>query len=125
MNVCEASYAYEYDNLAGVSETIIQPTFTLSGVCTGTPTYSCTDNSSGKSSNLCTANDDDYSQFATATGELKMLSNSELFHRAGTYDIDIGVSVDGQTATCTSQVILTDPCETGTYTLLPTPSPVF
>ena len=94
-NVCDASYVYEYDHLAGVTETTIQPTFTLSAGCTGIPAYSCTDNSSGKPSNLCTVNSDDYSLFDTATGELKMLSNSELFHRAGTYDIDIGVSVDG------------------------------
>jgi len=44
-NVCAASHTYVYDHLAGVTETNIQPTFTLSVGCTGTPTYTCTTNS--------------------------------------------------------------------------------
>ena len=116
-----------YDHLAGVTETIIQPTFTLSAGCTGTPAYSCTDNSIGKESNLCTKNDNEYSQFDTASGELKMLSIYEGNHRADTYDIDFGVSVDGQTATCTTQVILTDPCRdpSATFSINDPPSPAF
>ena len=98
-----------------MTETTIQPTFTLSAGCTGTPTYSCTDNSSDKNSNFCTANSDDYSRFDAATGELKMLSNFELHHRFGTYYIAIGVTVDGYSATCTTQVILTDTCQAATF----------
>jgi len=124
-DVCDASYAYEYDHLTGVTETIIKPTFTVSPGCSGTPAYTCTDNSVGMNSNLCTANSDDYSRFNMTSGELKMLSNYELNHRAGTYYIEFGVSVDGQTASCSTQVNLTDPCESATFTLLPKPSPVF
>jgi len=56
-----------------------------------------------------------------------MLGNHVDYHAPGTYDIDIGVSVDGQTATCTTQVILTDPCEdpSATFALRNPPSPAF
>jgi len=111
--------------LAGVTETVIKPSFTLNAGCIGTLAYTCTDNSSGKNSNLCTANSADYSMFDTTTGELKMLSNYEFYHRRGTYDIEISVSVSGQTATCTTQVILTDTCMTATFALIDPPSPAF
>ena len=126
MNVCEASYAYEYDHLAGVSETTIRPTYIFGPLCTGAPTYSCNDNSN-KKPNLCTANDDKIVLFDTATGELKMLSNSPGDLDAGTYDIVLGVTNDGVTATCTTQVIVTDPCQdpSATFTLNDPPSPAF
>ena len=53
-SVCASSYNYGYDHLAGSTETIIRPTFIVSNACAGTPVYSCTDNSSGKDSNICT-----------------------------------------------------------------------
>jgi len=56
-----------------------------------------------------------------------MLSNLPGDLDAGTFDVVFGVTNDGVSATCTTQIILTDPCEEpgATFTLNNPPSPAF
>lgn len=70
--------------------TTIAPLYTLAN-CGNQITYSCTQTSVGKTSDLCTKNDADYSTFDPLTGELQMLSNYAKRHEPGTYDISFTV----------------------------------
>ena len=49
-------------------------------------------------------------------GTLNMYSTNAKELEPGTYDIAFGVTQGGVSATCTTQVILTDPCQTATFT---------
>jgi len=63
----------------------------------------CTQTSAGKTSDLCTKNDPDWSIFDISTGELMMQSIYAKRHVPGTYDITFQVNdgTDG-IATCST-----------------------